>query len=421
MITTGWSIPQAIATAVTVSLLAAATSGCQVLPAQRGEVVGPEPTPAATTPMPDQPTPSAVAETATPSTGGTATPAATSTPIPETVEQALRNAYADVESFQAQVALTAGTDGSPPLILRQWFKQPNLMKLEVIKPGTSGLPVGTVLIYNGKGLTIYDPSSAQVVEIGDPRQLALFLHLPMQKYAPVMQLIQLDALISSLSARSTVTLGGVGTIAGRTARVVRLAPQPSGRPFREVRLWLDRQTLMPLHVEAKGDDGAILLTIEYLLLERATPVSDDAFSFRPPANTSLIRPTMEEMLRLAGYQSASLPDIQGRAGYSILQPAALPPGITQRDTQFAETDGAVAVAISYGNADSASTVLVQRRADGLRPTLPRGKEIAQGGFTGRIQETHTVVALDWVSGNTALSLVSMLPRDEAVRIAASVR
>lgn len=418
MITGSGTVPSAIIATAIAALLAITLTGCQLLPARQGEVVGIEPTAVPFTSV--QPPPAVESETPTPGPRPSGTPAANES-IPETIERALENGYANVDWFQGQVAVTTEAGGSAPLIVRQWYKQPNQMKLEVVKSGASRLPVGTTLIYNGKGLTIYDPAADQVAEIADPQQVALFLHLPQQRYSPALQLIQLDDFISTLNSDATVTLGGAGTIAGRDARVVRLTPTTTAQPFREVRLWLDRQTMVPLRIEATGNNGTVLITVEYLLFDQVTQVSDDAFSFKAPTNTKTIQPTVEEMAAATGFQPAPLPEIQGRAGYPILQPTSLPSGTAQKASRYTDSDGSVTVALFYGNPQTVSTVLVEGRAD-LQPPALRGSEsITQGGFSGRIYETRTVVALDWLRGDTALSLVSTLPRGEAIKIANSVQ
>lgn len=80
------------------------------------------------------------------------------------------------------------------------------------------------------------------------------------------------------------------------------------------------------------------------------------------------------------------------------------------------------VAFFYGDTpENISTVLIERPA---RPQLPvlRGAELVNlDGVTADVYQTRDMVAVDWVRGDTSLTLATTLTREQALDIARSAR
>lgn len=395
---------------IAVALLATGLLGCAPQQEVAGATPGVVATPRAT------PTPRV-----TPTPMGTPIPPAAA--IPEPITRALANVYANVNSFEGTVAVTFRPDSPTPIssTMRHWFKQPGMNRLEVTQSSPGGVPVGTTIVSDGQTFTLYDPDENQVTEIQNIAQLALFLNLPQERLLPAFQILQAQQFLSSLSPQANVAIVGTDTVANRATTVVEITPAETTPRFERVRLWLDNQTQVPLRAQALGRGDRALINIEYSQFDPTAPVADDLFTFTPPAGAQVVRPTPDQVPAIAGFQSATLEEAQKRAGFPLLQPATLPAGLTQQAIGTSTFNSATAVAFFYGTAQELSTVLIEKPAAVSLPPLRGAETITLDAFSAEVYQTPEMVVVDWVQGDTALTLASTLPREQVLDIARSVR
>ncbi|MGI5836419.1 MAG: sigma-E factor regulatory protein RseB domain-containing protein [Chloroflexota bacterium] len=422
---TRWLTTLNVGVIAAVALLITLTVGCvQESPTSQSDIAAVQSNQEMTpTPADEQAT--AVA-TSTPD-AGVQTPVATPTPpepIPPAITRALTDIYANIDWFQGVVTVTAkpGDPDSTSMTMRQWFRKPNRIKLEVIRSNANGVPVGSTFVYNGQTLTFYDPDQNQVFEITSRSQLMTFLNLPQERIFPLLQLFEAQTFLSDLSGQATVTVDGADTIAGAKTTIVTIRPQRQTPHLSSARLWLDDTTRVPLKAQAIRDDGSVLVDIEYLQFDATTEITESEFTFTPPTNATVVTPTPDDIARFANFQETTLQEAQSSAGFPILQPTTLPENMSQQMLRMGTYNGNSVVVFFYGEtAENITTALIEKPVELQLPAL-RGAEFTDlDGVTAEIYQTQNMVVIDWIRGDTSLTLATTLSRNQALEIARSVR
>ncbi|MCL5677257.1 MAG: DUF2092 domain-containing protein, partial [Firmicutes bacterium] len=261
-----------------------------------------------------------------------------------------------------------------------------------MKSSANHAPPGTTLVYDGKTLTLYDPANNQVFQIQDRAQLVLLINLPQERIFPQLQVFQAQRFLSSLSQNANVTVNGAATVAGRPTTIVNVTPQSSTPAFKTAKLWLDDQTKVPLRADAIRDDGSTLVSIEYSQFDPTTRVSDGEFTFTPPSNAQVVKPTPDQIENIAGFQDTTLQDARSKAGFPLLQPANLPAGASQQAIRAGSFGSAAIVAFFYGSSpQDISTTLIEKPASLTLPTLRGAEAVSIDGTTGHLYQAPGMV------------------------------
>ncbi|WP_449223610.1 hypothetical protein [Azotobacter vinelandii] len=177
-------------------------------------------------------------------------------------------------SYRVTVRLNA--EGSEQHVLRYFYRKPGWVRIEFIRPHP-----GLVLIYN--------PASRRV------RIWPFGLdHLPRLNLAPDNPLIRgphgirvdqsdIGVLLDSLrerQARGTLAALGSGEVAARPVAGFEIREEGLGKPSgaHHYRIWLARDSLLPLRVERFGTGGRLLESVDMADLEIDTPFPERFFS-----------------------------------------------------------------------------------------------------------------------------------------------
>jgi len=397
----------------------------------QGCVSGPPPQSDVVSPPPEEqtiaiPTATSEPEAASPVPAGSPTPvpSPTTDPVPRTIRKALSNLYANLDWFQgiASVSVNPGTSDSTSTNVRQWFREPILMKLEVVRGSANAAPAGSAFVYDGQTLTYFDPIQNHVLELQSSAQLLLFLYLPQDRLLPQIQLFQAPRFLAGISELGEVTVEGTTKVANRNATVVSIIPKNPTPRYAMVRLWLDERTLGPLRAEALRQDGSVLVRIEYQQFSLLNEVEADAFAFSPPSQVDVLSPKPEDLAGMLDYRSMTLEELQDRAGFPVLQPTTLPPGVARQSARLGSFSGTPIAAFLYGDSpENPSTLLIERPAQLQLPVLRNAEPIDLNGVPAEIHQAGSTVIIDWVVGDTALTLATDLSREQAQEMAAAVR
>jgi len=426
------------------ALLSAALFGCSIepVPSPQGNA-GPSGLPARTSaPSPASvPTPSvslvpkdtivpapptSIASPAVSPTAGGPTP--TPKEPPYWVTQAFSNIYSEAEGFQGVVTVSLNTgSGSPAtMTLREWFRRPNLTKLEVLRSQGDQAPPGTILIYDGNAMTIFNPSGDQMLRLSDPTQLDLFLHLPAERFYPMLQLFQLNQAWSGLASQSSITVGPREKVANRDTIRLELTPSIATARFHKLSLWLDKSTNIPLRAQALAPDGSDLLAIDFSQFipstwDPQTQVGPEVFSFTPPSRTATVPSSAEGMASFAGLRSLPSVPVETRRGLRVLQPVAPIESTRGRSVWSGSINGSDLIVLMYGDRQEISTLLVEGPTLPRLPMLTGSKPAAEDDLAGVSYQAGNARVVQWVSGNVSLTLVTTLSPDLALEMARSVR
>ena len=85
-------------------------------------------------------------------------------------------------------------------------------------------------------------------------------------------------------------------------------------------------------------------------------------------------------------------------------------------------DGNNVVAIFYGDTpENISTVLIEKPTGWQPPVLHGAEFVNMDGTNAEVYQSPNMVVIDWTRGDTALTLATTLPRDQAIEIARSIQ
>jgi outer membrane lipoprotein-sorting protein len=391
------------------ALLAAVLAACAPQPAPQDEVAGEMATPQATPVL---------------ATGVDGQGAAASTPtaeIPGLAAGDPANAFQRVQSFEGELRITVhpGQPDSASVTMAHWFMKPDLTRLEVLDTDGFDLPIGSTIVSDGAGLSIYDPAANQVTRLDMPLLIATYLALPSEGALPAQHVLSLQQLLAGLARQATFTIDQTESVAGRAATMVTATLESEETAVRIVRLWLDRATGVPLRLETVGAEDRVLMSAEYLRFDPAAEVADERFSFEPPAGAQVRTVTPEDLARMADFQTVTLDEARQRTGFDLLLPEVLPMDIQERETWIGTFHDRAAVVTFYGTAEETSTALVQTPAE-ASIVAPRGTErIEEADFVANVYDKGDVVVVEWVEEDTHLTLISTLHMDQVVEMARS--
>ncbi len=153
-------------------------------------------------------------------------------------------------------------------------KKPNKSKAIAIEPEEEA---GTIAISDGEFMWTYDPKTNTVIKMEMPN-------------TPVLGEIDYVGIISELLNETEVSLLGMEEIEGRPAYLLKTSPKEEGEGIQlvaEMKLWVDKETWMPLRYEMYNSDGDLVIELEILDLEINTGIPDSEFVFEVPEGATL--------------------------------------------------------------------------------------------------------------------------------------
>jgi len=201
-----------------------------------------------------------------------------------------------------------------------------------------------------------------------------------------------------------VQLVGKDKIAGRDAYVVAIKPH-----FREHgpthKFWVDAGKWIKLKSEEIAPSGTVLSTSYFTKIDFVSSIPDEKFRIEPPPGVRIERE--EEHSR-----HISIEEARRAAGFRILEPSYLPPGLKRAGAGVIPFRDGKIVVLRYTDGVNMLS-LFQTTGDKLSPKF---LEHLRHGPTRSGGEVYS-----WQVGKLNLTIVSRLPLDEVRRIAASVK
>lgn len=235
--------------------------------------------------------------------GGSTAPTPTPTPTPmptpissEEVSQRVQTALSNVQTLQGTALITtksnARTFSARSLV---WFKRPQSSRLEIVDVLEGGAGKGTIWVFDGQILTVYDPESNQITRIEDiPQAIGLLsmspnMNLLLTQFMQIRPfLVDLDNTLRDFNA----AIIGSDTIAGRQAQLLRLEPKQPKETIKYVLLWVQKEDWLPLKIQTISPNDLTTLDLEFEKVEINVPLSDDIFTLSPnPTPVVAVSPT----------------------------------------------------------------------------------------------------------------------------------
>ena len=273
--------------------------------------------------------------------------------------------------------------------VRIYHEAPNATRLEYL---AAGAQPRRIVIINGRQAIEYIPAQNRLVARSAPA-------------ADEERLTQ--ALLPHIRDNYNVGIDPADQVAGRRALVLDVKSKLPGRP--SLRLWVDAEKGLILRFERYGPDGTLQESSAFLKVQ-FDPVFPPGL-FTPPA------PPGAHVERQPNSNNMSLAEIAQRVGFSPQMPAYLPQGFQQTRSRVVQIHGQPAAVFAYSDGVSTLALFESRGPQG---PPPRGRQVRIGSVMGTVAPQRAGTLVHWNIGGISYTLVGELPRDDLVRIAASV-
>ena len=285
------------------------------------------------------------------------------------------------------------------------YKKPNKLKTVQTQPAEMA---GSVTVSDGETIWIYNPqqNTVMIMELPD---------MPEQNEQDYLQLIGM------MMNESDFSLAGIEKVDGRTTYAIEMSPKDESEDFGmfgDMKVWVDKETWMPLKMEMKDADGNPMYSVEYRNFQTNTGIPDEEFQFEIPEGAKV--QTMDEMMLP---QAMTLEEAQEEATFDILVPSYLPDGYEFDNAMviqgFVET-----VSLTYKNGDERLGIseTVFEDEPQTSPIMDSAEVVSINDVEGKLVTIYDdYKMLQWEIGNIQLTLSGSLDKEELIQIAESMQ
>ncbi|HEY3315483.1 MAG TPA: outer membrane lipoprotein carrier protein LolA [Bacillota bacterium] len=285
--------------------------------------------------------------------------------------------------------------------IRQSFKKPARYRLEFLAPEEIK---GQLTVFDGQTMWFYNPQDNEVTvfeqageDVTGQDQKAL-----------------LSGVVGEVSRATAVKVAGRARVVGRPAYLVELTPPgPKGEDVvQRERVWVDRQTWLPLKVEAYNAGGAVISAATYTQVKVDAGLPDELFRFSPPQGAEVIQGgAMPEAITLERARQL--------AGFKLLLPAYTPAGFSLVQVSRVGSGQDLSILLDYSQ-EKASLSITENKAIPGAVALPGMRPMDLGGLPVEVIQSEEFSIIHWIVGDVELAITSDLSLEEIGRIARSL-
>lgn len=287
------------------------------------------------------------------------------------------------------------------------YKKPNKLKTVQTQPAEMA---GSVTVSDGETIWLYDAqqNTVMIMELSET---------PEQNEQDYLQLI------GTMMNESDFSLEGIEKVDGRTTYVIDMSPKDESDDFGmfgAMKVWVDKETWMPLKMDMKDADGNPMISVEYRNFQTNTGISDDEFQFEVPEGAKVHTLNMDEVLMP---QAMTLEEAGEEATFDILVPSYLPNGYEFDNAMviqgFVET-----VSLTYKNGDERLGIseIVFEDEPQTSQIMDSAEVVSINDVEGKLVTIYDdYKMLQWEIGNIQLTLSGSLDKEELIQIAESMQ
>lgn len=292
-------------------------------------------------------------------------------------------------------------------------KKPNMMKSWTIEQGKEELS----WVSDGEFLWSYDKETNTVTKMKLPEK-------------PLINESDYVGLMEGFLNKTNVSLQGIEEIDGRTAYVLEAEPETENEEeynlFSRTKMWVDKETWMPLRNEMYDSKGNLVIETEMSDLEINTEIPDSEFKFEVPEGAEI---KFIDLGNIEIPEEMSLEEAREKASFEILIPEYVPEGYVLNNTMIhygtALGDQSYeAVTLNYLKGDEffliTQTVYKNKPEEDVM-LAQTGENVSINGREGKyINQFGDLRALMWNLGEFEMTLTGFLEKAEILKIAESI-
>ena len=287
------------------------------------------------------------------------------------------------------------------------YKKPNKLKTVQTQPAEMA---GSVTVSDGETMWLYDAqqNTVMIMELSET---------PEQNDLDYLQFIEM------MMNESDFSLAGIEKVDGRTSYVIDMSPKDESDDLGmlgDIKVWVDKETWMPLKMDMKDADGNPMYSMEYRNFQTNTGISDDEFQFEVPEGAKVQTLNMDELLMP---QAMTLEEAGEEATFDILVPSYLPDGYEFDNAMviqgFVET-----VSLTYKNGDEGLGIseIVFEDEPQTSQIMDSAEVVSINDVEGKLVTIYDdYKMLQWEIGNIQLTLSGSLDKEELIQIAESMQ
>lgn len=333
----------------------------------------------------------------------------------EEIAEQMQQKEASIQDYSYTMHMTSyfgeQTQESEILILQ---KKPNKVKTVAIKPEEEA---GTIAVSDGEFMWIFDPKTNTVMKMEMPD-------------TPILGEMDYAGIIAGFLNETDVSLLGVEEIDGRSAYVLEASPKEEGEGIQLVdgmKLWVDKETWMPLRYEMYDSSGDLMIEIEILDLKVNAGIPDSEFVFEVPEGATVKTVDLDSF---EIPEQTTLEEARESAGFEILVPEYLPEGyafnysMVSNDSWIApEGQACETVSLTYENEEEDIISLSETVYETEAPEaaiMNSAEDVSINGTEGKYLTLGDMKILSWEIGDIDMSLSASLDKTELLKIAESI-
>jgi outer membrane lipoprotein-sorting protein len=289
------------------------------------------------------------------------------------------------------------------------LKKPNKSKEILTEPGTGNQ---SIFVYDGEFMWHYNiPDTHEVVKT---------------KISGIPELTQNDCInmIGEILNSTNVTLLGMEKVDGRNAYMLKTTPKETNESSQlpdRTKIWVDKETWIPLKYEIYNSDGNPFTIFEIRDLKINSGIPDSEFQFEIPKDAKIVEEKLPEIL--------SLDEARKKVSFKILTPEYLPEGYSFNssmffnNSMFGSDEVFETVDLTFMNGKESigiTETVYENMSSDTKSILSDGEDIKINGIEGKYLSIGDEKVLRWKLGTVYLSLFASLEKDELLKIAESI-
>ncbi|NNJ12819.1 DUF4367 domain-containing protein [Chloroflexales bacterium ZM16-3] len=350
-------------------------------------------------------------------------------PTADEIVAKMEAARASTNDVHATVAINfTSPDQTGSMVIEGWMQklpdaadgQPKArVRAEVLEASQADL-VGSLVVSDGQQFWLYNPAKNTVV-VGTADEMK---NQSPSTPAGATQMLQ-DVIQKGLDAVD-LEVQGEEQVAGKNTWKVKVTPKPETTANLQLAgvvdgtMWVDEELAMPLKLSVDASDFGSG-TVEVQGIEVNAGVSDDLFTYTPPADATVVQAA--DLIAQMAPKPATLEEARSSVSFTLREPSYLPAGLALVEVRVVGTD---TVIMNY-NGDSGSMSLVQSNGDvGNDREPPAGSNVQQ--ITVRGQQATLITGADgqgsllrWDEGGIKTVIAGTISGDEAVKVAEGLK
>jgi len=291
-------------------------------------------------------------------------------------------------------------------------KKPSMIKTVIIEPEEEA---GSIAVSDGEFMWTYDPKTNTVMKMELPE-------------TPAEGEMDYVGFISTFLNETEVALIGIEEVDQRSAYVLEASPkeEESTQLIDRFKIWIDKETWMPLRYEMYDSNGNLAIELEIRDLEINTGIPESEFVFEVPEGATVKTMDMESF-EISEYMT--LEEVKENVGFEVLSPEYLPEGYefdhaTAYNTSGIMPDGQAAeTAILTYMKDEESMVITETVYESQAPEaaiMDSAENVSINGTEGKYLSMGDLNLLNWKLGNVDLTMTASLEKAELLKIAESI-